>query len=160
MKKLSSRVVPPFQVTLLALLAAWSIARLPAAIAAPATGNVILHLTPLAAVPSHRLGDVFGLSYTFEAFTADGQPLTQNFNQNVAISFRYDPAELLQRGLNLDRIHPAYFSITTDRWTLPDSFVVDEDRVITMEIDFFTTMGLVDAPTDVANQMYLPLIHR
>jgi len=110
-------------------------------------------------VPSHRLGDVIGLGYAFEAFTADGQPITQNFNQAVAISFRYEPADVLARGLTVDRIRPAYFSTTTNRWTLPDSFVVDEDRhVITMEIDHFTTMGLVDAPADVANQLSLPLL--
>jgi len=110
-------------------------------------------------VPSHRRGDVIGLGYAFEAFDSNGQPITQNFNQDVAISFRYDPAELLARGLTVDRIRPAYYSTTTDRWTLPDSYVVDEDRhTITMEIDHFTTMGLVDAPADITNHLYLPLI--
>ena len=74
-------------------------------------------------------------------------------------------APLLQnvnaRGLTVDRIHPAYFATTTDRWTLPDSFVVDEDRhTISMEIDHFATMGLVDAPADVTQQLYLPLVAR
>ena len=68
--------------------------------ALPATGMVSLHITPLAAVPSHRLGEVFGLGYEFEAFTGNGQPITHDFNQDVAISFRYDPTGSCEKSLD------------------------------------------------------------
>ena len=125
--------------------------------ALPTTERVILHITPLASAPRMRNGDVVGLSYAFEAYTDSGEPITDNFNQDVVITFKYNPLELLLRGLDLNRLRPAYFSTTTNSWTRPDSYVVDEvHHEITMQIDHFTMFSLVRV--EGVNTVYLPLV--
>ncbi len=127
--------------------------------ALPAEGQVILHITPLAGVPQHYRGEIQGLAYAFEAFTENGEPITENFNQDVTIVFPYDPASL-PAGTDAAHLRPAYFSTTTDRWTTPDSFVVDETRhEISMLIDHFTDMGLIGAPSEYYS-LFLPLVLR
>ncbi len=127
--------------------------------ALPTSERVILHITPLASVPHLRHGDVLGLGYAFEAYTESGEPLTDHFNQDVVITFKYNPVDLLLRGLNINRLKPAYFSTTTNSWTRPDSYVVDEDRhEITMQIDHFTLFSLVEV--EAGNQVFLPMVVR
>ena len=127
--------------------------------ALPASGRVILHITPIANAVHHRNGEVLGLSYVFEAFTEDGQPITENFNQAVVIVFKYAPVELMQMGINVNQLRPAYFSTTTNSWTAPDSFVVDEaSREITLQIDHFTQFSLVN--TEGGTQVFLPSVIR
>jgi len=127
--------------------------------ALPATGRVILHITPLASVPHHRNGDVLGLGYAFEAYTEDGEPITDSFNQDVIITFKYNPLEVIARGLTIDRLKPAYFSTTTNSWTAPDSFVVDEDEhEITMQINHFTLFAVVGMES--TNDVFLPMVSR
>ena len=125
--------------------------------ALPADERVILHITPLAAVPHLRNGAVLGLGYAFEAYTESGEPITDNFNQDVVITFKYNPLELIARGLNLNRLKPAYFSTTTNSWTRPDSYVVDEDRhTITLQINHFTLFALVGE--EAGYQVLLPMV--
>jgi len=127
--------------------------------AMPVDGRVVLHITPLAAAPHHRNGDVLGIHYAFEAFTEDGQPITQDFNQDVAITLRYDPADVLALGLGLHHLRPAYFSTTSNSWILPDSYVVDEARhEITLQINHFTEFGIVNA--EGVSAVYLPIVIR
>jgi hypothetical protein len=127
--------------------------------ALPTDERVILHITPLAAVPHLRNGDVLGLGYAFEAYTASGEPITDEFNQDVVITFKYDPLELIARGVSINRLKPAYFSTTTNSWTRPDSYVVDEDRhTITMQINHFTLFSLVSE--EAGNQVLLPMVIR
>lgn len=126
--------------------------------ALPTDERVILHITPLAAVPHLRNGDVLGLGYAFEAYTESGEPITDNFNQDVVITFKYNPVELIARGLNINRLKPAYFSTTTNSWTRPDSYVVDEDRhTITMQINHFTLFSLV-GEEEAGTQVFLPMV--
>ena len=127
--------------------------------ALPADGRVILHITPLANAPHHRNGDVLGLSYAFEAYTEDGTPITDSFNQDVIITFKYDPLELIARGININRVKPAYFSTTTNSWTAPDSYVVDEGRhTITLQINHFTQYALIGV--EATNQVFVPMVVR
>ncbi len=127
--------------------------------ALPTDERVILHITPLASVPYMRNGDVLGLGYAFEAYTESGVPLTDDFNQDVVITFKYNPVEVLLRGLTIDRLKPAYYSTTTNSWTRPDSYVVDEDQhAITMQINHFTLFSLVGE--EATNQVFAPLIMR
>jgi hypothetical protein len=127
--------------------------------ALPTDERVILHITPLAAVPHLRNGDVLGLGYAFEAYAECGEPITDQFNLDVVITFQYNSRELIARGLNINRLKPAYFSTTTNSWTLPDSYVVDEDRnTITMQINHFTLFSLVSE--EVGNQVLLPMVIR
>jgi hypothetical protein len=128
--------------------------------AMPATGNVILHVTPIANAVHHRNGDVLGLSYVFEAFTEDGQPITDAFNQDVVIVFKYDPDDVRAMGIEVKRLRPAYFSTTTNSWTLPDSYVVDEARhEITMQINHFTRFA-IDAVDQSGFSISLPVVMR
>jgi len=127
--------------------------------AMPTTGRVLLHITPIANALRQRNGDVLGLSYVFEAFTEDGQPITDNFNQDVVIVLKYDPLDLLQQGIDPRYVRPAYFSTTTNSWTMPDSFVVDPDRhEITMQIDHFTRFGSMSIQP--SSQVFLPIVIR
>ena len=127
--------------------------------AIPSDGRVILRVTALANAAHQRNGDVLGLSYAFEAYAEDGTPLTDNFNEDVIITFSYDPRELAARGININRVKPAYFSTTTNSWTAPDSFVVDEDRQqITLQINHFTEFGLVGV--EGVNQVFVPMVGR
>ena len=127
--------------------------------AIPADGRVILHITPLANAPHMRNGDVLGLSYAFEAYTEDGTPITDSFNQDVIITFKYDPLELIARGIDINHVRPAYFSTTTDSWTAPDSYVVDENQhEITLQINHFTQYALISV--EAANQVFLPAVVR
>ncbi len=126
--------------------------------ALPTTERVILHITPLASVPYMRNGNVLGLGYAFEAYTESGESLTDNFNQDVVITFKYNPVEVMLRGLNINRLKPAYFSTTTNSWTRPDSYVVDEDRhTITMQINHFTLFSLV-GEEEAGTQVFLPMV--
>jgi hypothetical protein len=94
----------------------------------------------------------------FEAFDADGNPIEQDFNQDVLITFTYDKAELIAAGINENWLKPAYFSTTTDSWTIPDSYVVDTDsNVVSMQINHFTDFALTSAPEF---GVYLPLVSR
>jgi hypothetical protein len=120
------------------------------------SGNVLLHITPLAGSPHHHNGDVLGLTYAFVAFDEDGQPITENFNQDVLIVLHYNPIELHRLGLTEDHLKPAYFSTSTNSWTFPDSYVVDTvHNEISMLIDHFTRYGAlgVEGPYTV----YLPI---
>ncbi|HZY44810.1 MAG TPA: hypothetical protein VFF70_08685, partial [Anaerolineae bacterium] len=125
-----------------------------------ATGNVILHITPLANGSHEAHADPIDLSYAFEAYTSDGQLITSNFNQDVVITFKVDPADLAARHLDLRHVRPAYYSTTTNSWTVPDSFVIDEsNHEITMQIDHFTRfgkMGMEGGGSDI----FLPLVLR
>jgi hypothetical protein len=61
----------------------------------------------------------------------------------VTIGFKYDPLELVRLGIRESMLKPAYFSTTTDRWTLPESYAVDGERnLVTMQIDHFTDFSL------------------
>jgi hypothetical protein len=134
---------------------------IPAGAMPVSSGRVILHITPLANAIHHRNGDVLGLNYAFEAYTEDGQRLTSNFNSDVSIIFKYDPAELAASGVDPDRVKPAYFSTTTNSWTVPDSYVVDETTSeITMQIDHFTDFALLSVESSTSNNVFLPLIVR
>jgi hypothetical protein len=54
------------------------------------------------------------------------------------------PVELIACDLNINRLKPAYFSTTTNSWTRPDSYVVDEEwQTITMQIDHCALFSLV-----------------
>jgi len=126
--------------------------------AIPSDGRVILHITPLANAPHQRNGDVLGLSYAFEAYAEDGTPLTDSFNEDVIITFPYDPAELIARGVNIDHVKPAYFSTTTNSWTAPDSYVVDETRhEITLQINHFTEYALISTE-NAGYQVFVPVV--
>ena len=128
--------------------------------AIPAEGRVILHITPLANAAHHRNGDVLGLSYAFEVYAEDGTPITDSFNEDVIITFPYDPAELIARGLNINHVKPAYFSTTTNSWTTPDSYVVDEDaHTLTLQINHFTQYALISAE-NVGYQVFAPMMMR
>ncbi len=128
--------------------------------AIPATGNVILHITPLANGSHEAHADPIDLSYAFEAYTSDGELITSNFNQDVVITFKYDPADLAALHFDLRHVRPAYFSTTTDSWTAPDSFVIDEDHhEITMQIDHFTRFGKMGTGGG-GSDIFLPLVLR
>lgn len=126
--------------------------------AMPVTGNVTLRVVPLAALPYQQHANVYKYGYAFLATDGDGNPITEHFDQDVIIAFRYSDAELLALGIPEWALVPAYYSTTTDQWTFPDSYVVDPDlNLVTMQIDHFTDFALTaGSPTSV----YLPIIVR
>lgn len=132
---------------------------IPAGAMPVSAGNVLLSITPLAGAPHHRDGEVLGLTYAFEAFTEDGQRITEHFNQNVVIVLKYNPAALVAIGLDENHLKPAYFSTTTNSWTFPDSYVVDTvHHEISMQIDHFTRFGALGA--EGVNTVFLPVVSK
>jgi hypothetical protein len=115
--------------------------------AMPVTGQVTLHIVPIAMLPHQRHANVYRYGYAFTAVDAGGQPITDHFNQEVVISFAYEERELWAAGIAEHLLKPAYFSTTTNEWTFPESYVVDTatDRVV-MQIDHFTDFALTGEP--------------
>ncbi|RLC64439.1 MAG: hypothetical protein DRI48_07630 [Chloroflexi bacterium] len=126
--------------------------------ALPVEGLVTLHVVPIATLPHQRHANVHRYGYAFTAVDAEGQPISEHFNQEVVIGFAYDERELWRQGIAEHFLKPAYFSTTTNRWTFPESYVVDTDadRVV-MQIDHFTDFALVSEP---GFRVFLPLVLR
>ncbi|MFQ5612520.1 MAG: carboxypeptidase-like regulatory domain-containing protein [Anaerolineae bacterium] len=126
--------------------------------AMPVSGTVTLQVVPIATLPHQQHANVYKYGYAFLASDSQGQPIEQNFNQEVIIGFTYSEAELLALGIPEAALKPAYFSTTTNEWTFPESYAVDtETNVVTMQIDHFTDFALTSG--EMA-QVYLPLITR
>ncbi|HJW84780.1 MAG TPA: hypothetical protein VJ754_10790, partial [Anaerolineae bacterium] len=126
--------------------------------ALPVTGQVILHITPIATFPQQQHANVLRYGYAFEAFDAHGNPIEQHFNQDVLIVFTYTEGDLIAGGINENQLRPAYFSTTTDSWTFPDSYIVDTlDNVVSMQIDHFTDFALTSSPQF---EVFLPIVMR
>ena len=78
----------------------------------------------------------------------------------MIIRFSYEEAVLYALGLREDRLKPAYFSTTTQSWTIPDGYVVDTDEnMVIMQIDHFTDYTLLNDGV-VAQDMFMPVIVR
>jgi hypothetical protein len=126
--------------------------------AMPVNGTVTLHITPIATFPHQHHARLYTYGYAFVALDETGSPITRNFNQNVIIRFTYDESELQELELFESRLKPAYYSTSTQTWTVPESYVVDTaNNLVTMQIDHFTDFSLLNGNV---NQMYLPVIIR
>ena len=126
--------------------------------ALPVEGQVILHITPIATLPHQQHANVYKYGYAFEAFDEMGNPIEEHFNQDVLIVFTYSEAELIAAGIHEHWLKPAYFSTTTDQWTIPDSYVVDEaNNVVAMQIDHFTDFALTSS---AQFEVFLPVVIR
>jgi hypothetical protein len=126
--------------------------------AMPVSGTMTLHVTPIATFPHQRQANVYRYGYAFTAADRNGQPIEQQFNQDVLITFPYDEAELMRMGILEQGLKPAYFSTTTDSWTFPESYVVDTVAdMVAMEIDHFTDFALTGA---AHYRVFLPLVLR
>jgi len=127
--------------------------------ALPATGQVTLHITPIASFPHQHHARLYKYGYAFIATDETGQPLTARFNQNVIISFGYEDAVLEALNLNEQLLKPAYFATSTQTWTVPDSYVVDtETNRVTMQIDHFTDYTLINSALQY--KIFLPTVPR
>lgn len=126
--------------------------------AMPVSGTVTLRVVPIATLPHQHHANVYKYGYAFLATDSAGQPIEQNFNQDVVIGFSYTEAELAAQGISENALRPAYFSTTTNQWTFPDSYVVNTTaNTVTMQIDHFTDFALVAGATV---QIYMPIISR
>ncbi|MDY6876026.1 MAG: carboxypeptidase-like regulatory domain-containing protein [Chloroflexota bacterium] len=126
--------------------------------AMPVEGLVTLHVVPIATLPHQRHANVYRYGYAFTAVDEEGQPITEHFNQEVVIGFAYDERELWAAGISEHLLKPAYFSTTTNEWTFPESYVVDnEGNRVVMQIDHFTDFALTGEP---GFRVFLPLVVR
>ncbi|MBN2550131.1 MAG: carboxypeptidase regulatory-like domain-containing protein [Anaerolineales bacterium] len=126
--------------------------------AMPVTGMVTLRIVPIATLPHQQHANVYRYGYAFLATDVYGQPIEAHFNQDVVITFRYDELELYRMQLAEQWLKPAYYSTTTERWTFPESYVIDtEANRITMQIDHFTDFALTGV---YINFIYLPVMVR
>ena len=126
--------------------------------ALPVSGRVILHITPIATFPHQHHANVLRYGYAFEAFDEAGNPIEGRFNQEVLIVFPYNEFELIAGGIRESHLKPAYFSTTTDSWTIPSSYVVDEiNNLVAMQIDHFTDFALTSSPQF---EVFLPVVIR
>ena len=126
--------------------------------AMPVQGKVTLRIVPIAALPHQQHANVFRYGYAFLATDQNGEPIEAHFNQDVVISFTYEDAELIGLHIHELWLKPAYFSTTTNRWTFPESFVIDTqaNRVV-MQIDHFTDYALTSVE---GFAVYLPITVR
>lgn len=126
--------------------------------AMPVSGTVTLHITPIATLPHQHHARLYKYGYAFIATDDSGTPITSNFNQNVIIRFSYDESELRRLGLHEAHLKPAYYSTSSESWTVPESYVVDTGHdLVTMQIDHFTDFSLLNSAT---SQVYLPALFR
>lgn len=126
--------------------------------AMPAEGLVTLRIVPIATLPHQGHANVLKYGYAFYATAENGEPIEAHFNLDVVITFLYDDAELARQHILEGSLKPAYFSTTTNRWTFPESFVVDTvaNRIIMM-IDHFTDYAITG---QVGYQVFMPLTMR
>ena len=130
--------------------------------AMPVDGNVTLRIDPIAKLPHQRHARIIKYGYAIHASDESGRPIEEGFLHHVLIEFPFEHDRV--EG-DVDQIKPAYFSTTTNSWTLPERYVVDlEAGVVKMAIDHFTDFALlqpeVDPPTQSEAAIYLPLLWR
>lgn len=124
--------------------------------AMPTEGMVTLRIVPVAALPQQHHARIIRYGYAFFASDESGRPIEEQFNHNVLIRFKYDPPAV---GLQPWDVKPAYFSTTTNEWTVPESYVVDPQRgLVKMEIDHFTNFALLEGSAN--QEMFLPMVER
>jgi hypothetical protein len=123
--------------------------------AMPVNGTVTLRIVPIATLPRQQHADLLRYGYAFLATDENGQPIEAHFNQDVVISFSYDPLDLIRWHIHEDWLKPAYYSTTTNRWTFPDSYIIDtQAHQVVMQIDHFTNYALTTVQTV---SVYLPI---
>jgi protocatechuate 3,4-dioxygenase beta subunit len=119
--------------------------------AIPTTDTVCISITPL--VENMRktkneqpLGCGYSISISEET---TGNPITENFNTNVLITFTYSDERLAAEGLTEDDISPAYYSSTTNSWTKVESFTIDkENNKVKAQINHFSLWSLTGGGGD------------
>ena len=127
--------------------------------AMPVAGQVTLHITPIATFPHQHHARLYKYGYAFIATDETGTPITNSFNQNVTIRFSYDEAALDALDLLESRLKPAYYSTSTESWTIPESYVVDTLlNQVTMQIDHFTDFSLLNGTA--VYEVMLPVVTR
>lgn len=127
--------------------------------AMPVSGTVTLHATPIATFPHQHHARLYKHGYAFVAVDAAGNEIADSFNQEVEITFTYEEEALEKLNLDEDDLKPAYFSTTTDSWTVPDSYLVDtENDTVTLYVDHFTDYTLLNGAETHAQ--VLPLVVR
>lgn len=124
--------------------------------AMPVNGLVTLRIVPIATLPHQKHAEILRYGYAFLATDESGQPIEAQFNQDVVISFAYEEEWLDDLRIHENWLKPMYYSTTTNRWTFPESFVVDADanRVV-MQIDHFTDFAL---SAEFEYTLYMPTI--
>ena len=94
-----------------------------------------------------------------------GALIEASFNQDVELTFRYDPSQ--SADIPEEQLQIAYYSTTTGLWTYVDNFVIDTDNnTITMLIDHFTDFAVVGDPAKAVSEsedpigftLFLPII--
>ncbi len=124
--------------------------------AMPATGRITLRIVPVATLPHQHHALLIKYGYAFLATDESGAPIEDHFNQDVVITFAYDESDLTPLGVPEAWLKPAYFSTTTDQWTVPESYVIDtEANRVVMQIDHFTDFALVIGEVET---VFLPML--
>jgi len=127
--------------------------------AMPVSGTVTLHATPIATFPHQHHARLYKYGYAFVAVDEAGNEITDSFNQEVEITFTYEEDALKELNLDEEELRPAYFSTTTDSWTVPDNYVVDtDDNTVTLYVDHFTDFSLLNGAE--THSLVLPLVVR
>lgn len=99
--------------------------------------------TPTQPLPN---GVVPLLSFTFDAFDANGNPVSQ-FGQPYTMGLSYDPDVLRASGFSEDTLTVAYFNTATGQWVAMQTTVDQASRTITVVADHFTEFAIVAGNT-------------
>lgn len=122
--------------------------------AMPVTGMVTLRIIPIASLPFQRHAQIIQYGYAVYATSESGRPIEERFNHDVIIRFHYEDQDVTASS---PALKPAYFSTSTNLWTVPDQYVVDPQRqLVIMAIDHFTNFTLIESKVDT--NTYLPLV--
>ncbi|MEM8859125.1 MAG: hypothetical protein AAGD96_12435, partial [Chloroflexota bacterium] len=130
--------------------------------AMPVTGTVKISIDPKVTMFDQDHAEVVNYGYQILAKDSTGALIEESFDEAVTITFAYDPTQT--GGIPEDELKAAYFSTTTEQWTIADTLIVDaENNTITMQITHFTDFAVVGDPskaTSSNNNIYLPYILR
>ncbi len=129
------------------------------------TETISISIDPIASLPDQDHAEVVNYGYQILAKDSTGALIEASFNQDVELTFRYDPSQTAD--IPEDELQVAYYSTTTERWTYVENFIVDTDNnTITMLIDHFTDFAVVGDPSNAVTEpenptgstLFLPII--
>lgn len=119
--------------------------------AIPSDDTVCISITPLVETLQRTATDQpIGWGYAISiSEDTTGNPIVDNFNTNVLLTFMYDEEDLDEEDLTEDDISPAYFSTTTNSWTRVESFTIDRDaNTVTVQVNHFSVWALTGVPDE------------
>ncbi len=92
----------------------------------------------------------FGFPWNFEAYDADGQLISGDFNTKVNLDIPFDADLLREYNLTAEDLLPKVFDPVSETWVVVDGLVLNEvDSVVSFSLAHFSKVGLLYNINDV-----------